>query len=322
MRPVVAAALVLVCARAEAHPLAFGLLELRDGERGRVDVSWRFSGTDLDAGGAWPVLPPHCARIGEPQREGILDGVTGRWRLDCGARGLGGAVVAVRGVEGHGVQVVVRHVGRDGDVSETILDDGTRVWTIPETGDRRGVFARYLALGVEHIATGWDHLAFVLGLCLLVRNRRALVASITAFTAGHSVTLALATLGVLRAPVRVVEAAIAWSIVVVAREAALRDAHDDGTPWAMAALFGLLHGFGFAGALAEVGLARDAIARALVAFNVGVELGQLAFVALALTVAAVALRAGVPEAKGRRALRFFYDDQFHGLSAVYAKLLQ
>ena len=142
----------------------------------------------------------------------------------------------------------------------------------------------------------------------VARAPRRILASVTAFTLGHSATLALAALGVVHAPTRAVEAAIAWSLVVVAREAVVREregAPRAGAPWAVAALFGLLHGFGFAGALAEVGLPRGAIVAALLAFNVGVELGQVAVTAVALLVAAQLARwlSAEQAAKARQAAR-------------------
>jgi hydrogenase/urease accessory protein HupE len=159
------------------------------------------------------------------------------------------------------------------------------------------VVASYAALGVEHILRGVDHLLFVLGLVLLVRGRREILWTITAFTLGHSVTLALATLGVVNAPTRLVEALIAASIVVVALELTRgRDLVDDAArglslllrrPWLVAFTFGLLHGFGFAGALAQIGLPRGEIPLAVLSFNLGIELGQSTFAAAILTLVAL-----------------------------------
>jgi hydrogenase/urease accessory protein HupE len=141
----------------------------------------------------------------------------------------------------------------------------------------------YLALGVEHILAGIDHLLFVFALLLLVKGTNRLIATITAFTIAHSLTLAAATLGWVHVPAPPVEAAIALSIVFLAVEI-IRSQR--GTivltqqfPWIIALIFGLLHGFGFAGALSEVGLPQSAIPVALMCFNIGVEIGQLIFVA-------------------------------------------
>ena len=144
----------------------------------------------------------------------------------------------------------------------------------------------YLALGIEHILLGIDHLLFVLGLLLIVRSKWLLVKTITAFTVAHSITLGLATLGIVHVPQAPIEAVIALSIVFVASELARQHAGQPDLmtryPWIVAFIFGLLHGFGLAGALAEVGLPQAEIPLALLLFNVGVELGQLGFVATAI----------------------------------------
>src|SRR6185295_4271413 len=143
------------------------------------------------------------------------------------------------------------------------------------------VAASYLRLGIEHILTGFDHLLFVLGLCLLIAGRRPLLWTLTAFTAGHSVTLSLAALGFVHVPQAPAEAAIAVTIVILARELARPSTTPRllrRRPWAMAALFGLLHGLGFAGALADIGLPAGDIPLALFSFTVGIEIGQIAFV--------------------------------------------
>lgn len=145
-------------------------------------------------------------------------------------------------------------------------------------------FLRYLALGVEHILGGLDHLLFVVGLTLWTRTATRVLTTLTAFTAAHSLTLALATFKVIHLPGPPVEACIALSIVLLAR-ALLEPDLSHGTPWRFALACGLLHGFGFAGALAAVGLPDDAVLPALAAFNIGVELGQ---VALALVIALLA----------------------------------
>ena len=143
-------------------------------------------------------------------------------------------------------------------------------------------------LGIEHILGGFDHLLFVLGLLLIVRSTRLLIKTITAFTLAHSVTLAMATLGFVHVPQAPVEAVIALSIIFLASELAKQHRGETGlttrAPWIVALTFGLLHGFGFAGALTEVGLPQSDIPLALLFFNVGVEVGQLMFVAGVLCV--------------------------------------
>jgi HupE / UreJ protein len=166
---------------------------------------------------------------------------------------------------------VEEHAVRAGRV-ELRIDAPSAWWTTA---------ARFVALGVEHIFTGPDHLAFLLGLLLATRGLREIARVVTSFTAAHSLTLALAALGVVAPPASAVEPLIAASIVWVAVEnllSARRGAAHPGGRWRLAFAFGLVHGFGFAGALAPLGLERARLAASLVAFNLGVEAGQLAFV--------------------------------------------
>jgi hydrogenase/urease accessory protein HupE len=153
------------------------------------------------------------------------------------------------------------------------------------------VAATYLRLGVEHILLGYDHLLFVLGLILVAASTRQLVMAITAFTAAHSITLAAAVLGVVHVPPKPVEAVIALSIAFVAVEIVRAREGKAGTaaraPWLVAFAFGLLHGFGFAGALSEIGMPEGHIPAALLFFNLGVEAGQLLFVAAVMVSAAL-----------------------------------
>jgi hydrogenase/urease accessory protein HupE len=157
------------------------------------------------------------------------------------------------------------------------------------------VVRTYTLLGIEHILTGFDHLLFVLALILIVRGTRRLLVTITAFTIAHSITLALATLGVVHIPGPPVEATIALSIVFVAAEILRlrqgRESLASRKPWIVAFTFGLLHGLGFAGALAEVGLPQKSIPLALLFFNVGVEIGQLLFISAVFALTAAARRA-------------------------------
>ena len=161
------------------------------------------------------------------------------------------------------------------------------------------VASTYTLLGIEHILLGIDHLLFVLALLMLVPNMRTLVWTITSFTLAHSLTLAAATLGWVNVPQKPVEAVIALSILFVAMEIVHWRQGKPGItrrmPWLVAFTFGLLHGFGFAGALNEIGLPEHAIPPALLFFNVGVELGQLAFIAAVLLAWAVLKRLNWPQ---------------------------
>jgi hydrogenase/urease accessory protein HupE len=199
------------------------------------------------------------------------------------AAGWEGATIGVRGMENGLSDVLVRLERADGSSRTARLTADAPEFAIGAAPRRAEVAVTYTRLGVEHILTGMDHLLFVLALVLLTDRLWRLVRTVTAFTLAHSITLALATLGVVRVPQAPVEATIALSIVFAAAEVVRR--HDGAKrldPWLIAFSFGLLHGFGFAGALREVGLPQGAILPALLFFNVGVEAGQLMFIAVVL----------------------------------------
>ena len=223
---------------------------------------------------------------------------------------LGDAHVDRRRIERPGglVGESIRIVGRAAGVTDVLarverLDGTSQVESLPAgrasfvVERPLGVMATartYLVLGIEHILGGIDHLLFVLSLLLIVRGFKPIALTVTSFTLAHSLTLAGATLGFVSVPGPPIEAAIALSIVFVAAEVVRGLRGEPGltarAPWLVAFAFGLLHGFGFAGALAEVGLPQRAIPVALLTFNVGVELGQLLFVAAVLAVVALCAR--------------------------------
>jgi hydrogenase/urease accessory protein HupE len=209
--------------------------------------------------------------------------------------GLDGKAILFTQLSEVRIDVLARLVRLDGSVQlERILPVHPRFVGKPSPG-RLDVVRTYTILGIEHILSGFDHLLFVLALVLLVPGARRLLLTITAFTVAHSLTLAGATLGWVHVPGPPVEASIALSIAFVASEIVhTRQGRYSVTqryPWVVAFTFGLLHGFGFAGALAEVGLPQSSIPIALLFFNVGVEIGQLMFVGAVLAVIAGGWRA-------------------------------
>lgn len=227
------------------------------------------------------VVVEGCASTGAPTRSDAQTHQAERRRLSCPG-GLAGRTVRATGLAATGVDLMVRV---DGEPA-LVLDPDRPFAVLP--AEPRGASA-WLLLGIEHILLGPDHLLFVLGLMLLVGRRpRLLVGTVTSFTIAHSITLAAAILGWVNAPVRSVEAIIALSVLLLAWELS-RTTDESGLarrqPWVFAFACGLLHGFGFAGALGELGLPEGAVASALFQFNVGVEVGQLAFVAVAALVA-------------------------------------
>lgn len=309
-----AALLVLAwAATAAAHSFEPALLDLRERDAGVFDVVWRPPGKE--SGAVMPGAPPLVPRLPDACRTLADLGAGDEWtafRVDCGSGRLRGTTIAVPGILGSRVDAIVRIGWNDGHAASGVLRPDSEEFVVPEGGEGivglgapwRTVASRYVALGVEHILHGYDHVLFVIGLFLLVASTRALVATVSAFTVAHSLTLAAAVLGLVTVPTAPVEALIAASIVLLAREL-VRPADAAPTltgryPWAVAFGFGLLHGVGFAGALAETGVPADQIPLALVAFNGGVELGQLAIV-VALGVGAALLR---PVTRGRVWLRW------------------
>ena len=245
-----------------------------------------------------PSLPKDAVIVGRPHVERIFGAEIKRWTISTAAKDLGGWEVSVHGLPSTMVDVLVRIAFKNGRVVSRMLrpDAPSFVLTSETAGPAAG---GYLILGVEHILFGIDHLLFVLALVLIVRGARLLVKTITAFTIAHSITLALATLGLAKVPSAPVEAVIALSIVFAASEILRSRRGERGltarAPWLVAGAFGLLHGFGFAGALSQVGLPANDIPLALLFFNLGVEAGQLAFVVVALGVIALLRPVRMPE---------------------------
>jgi hydrogenase/urease accessory protein HupE len=286
-------ALLLVAASVRAHESRPAYLEVNETAPGRYDLLWR---TPVLSGMRLPVallLPADARNVSPPAVRELPDSLIERRLVELDG-GLAGKRIEFAGLQATITDVLVRVQLRDG-VYSTSLVHPSRPWI--EIAPPRGAFGvagAYLRHGIEHILLGYDHLLFVLALILIVRGTRSLVWTITAFTAAHSITLALATLGVVRVPAPPVEATIALSILLLAGEIVRLQRGEPSLtarwPWLVAFAFGLLHGFGFAGALAGIGLPRGDIPLALFTFNVGVELGQLVFIAVVLGLMRLAKR--------------------------------
>ena len=285
--------------RAGAHALSPSLLELEETTGGRVELRFKTpSLVPVGSADLRPELPPSCRPL-EPASAAEKGAATiVHWVVDCGEGGLAGAKIGIAGLAERSTDALVRVRLADGRLIRDVLSGRRPFLVVPEAETVTRVGSRYLVLGIEHILFGLDHLLFVLGLLLLVRGWRALIATITAFTLGHSVTLSLAAMGWVVLPPAPVEIAIAVSILVLAveltrsrgdgRRRGTSETRNFGTtlaPWKLAAAFGLLHGLGFAGALVEVGLPQQEIPLALLSFNLGIEVGQLLFVGAALAAA-------------------------------------
>lgn len=286
-------AALLAASVAAAHPLAPALLELRAGPVDRYEVLWRTSVARVRGVDVVPVLPEAC-RPTTAARTAARGGeaIETTWTVDC-AGGLAGSRVAVSGLDGSGINVVLRIVPRDAPALSAVLDARNASYQVPAQG---GVLVRswsYGMLGIEHLLTGLDHVLFVVGLLFVVRGLTTLVVAVTAFTLGHSLTLAAATLGFVRFDPALTELGIALSLIAVAL-AMLRPRESPHLfsrhPAWLTLGFGLLHGLGFAGALAGVGVPPDDVVPALLAFNLGIEAGQLGIVIAALALGGLARR--------------------------------
>ena len=295
--PAAAVFILALAPAARAHEVRPAYLEIREvgGEVYELALKVPARGDDLRL--ALEVeLPSHCVPVAEPRPRFASDAFLETWSVRCPG-GLAGGAVRLAGLEATMPDALARVARADGAVQVARLTPAAPSFVVEAAPRALDVILTYLRLGVEHILGGFDHLLFVLALLILVRGGRRLVWTITAFTVAHSLTLTLATLGLVSVPVAPVEATIALSIAFVAGEivhgARGRPGVTSRAPWIVAFAFGLLHGLGFASALGEVGLPHGAIPLALACFNVGVELGQLAFVAAAFAVALAVRRAGV-----------------------------
>ncbi|HIP51560.1 MAG TPA: HupE/UreJ family protein [Campylobacterales bacterium] len=220
----------------------------------------------------------------------INDAHITRYDLVC-TKDLKGKVIGLEGLEDSKIDVLLRLEFLDKSSQSVLLNASTNTYQIKEDASSLQIIKTYTWLGVTHILMGFDHLLFVFLLLLIVKNIRLLLWTISAFTLAHSMTIAGATLGFVHLPQQPVEAIIALSIVFLALEIVYKKQGKVGLtfeyPWLIAFIFGLLHGFGFAGALAEIGVPQQAVTLALIFFNVGVELGQLMFVLIIVLVAFV-----------------------------------
>ncbi len=266
-------------------------LELRELGNDKYDVLWKVPalGTNQRLS-AYVQFPAGTENLSESQPFISNDAWVERWQIHHPG-GLVGKTVRIVG-KATGVTDVIARVERlDGSSQVERLEAGAPQFEVRASAGTSEIAWSYTVLGVEHILSGFDHLLFVFALLLVVSGGKRIVATVTAFTVAHSITLVAATLGWVSVPSPPVEAMIALSIVFVAAEVLRGLQGNPGltarAPWIVAFSFGLLHGFGFAGALAETGLPQTAIPVALLMFNVGVEIGQLLFVLAVLILTAI-----------------------------------
>lgn len=294
--------LILLASVSFADEIRPGYLEIRESSQDVYSVLWKVPAKGDRKLGLDAQLPANCKNRSQADTRLINAAYIQRWIVVCDG-GLVGQSISIAGLDSTNTDVLLRLEFNNGISQSVLLTPSNYTFHVPAEATSMQVIGTYTLLGIGHILMGVDHLLFVFALLLIVNGRRKLLWTITAFTLAHSLTLAGATLGILYVPQQPVEAVIALSILFLAMEIVHGMRGHPGAaarwPWLVAFIFGLLHGFGFAGALAEVGLPQQAIPLALVFFNVGVELGQLLFVAVVLSMAWVLHRFKQPKLMDR-----------------------
>lgn len=301
-RWLVALALLLLAAWltpvASAHEVRPAYLRIQQQAETVYDFLWRVPARGEMRLSLYVEMPPGCETRGEVRSYQQNATFIERWVADCPG-GLAGETIRIQGLSATLTDGLVRHERLDGTTQVARVTPSQPQFTVTAAESWQQVATTYGWLGVEHILLGIDHLLFVLALLMIVSGWRKLIATVTAFTVAHSLTLGAATLGWVHMPQAPVEAIIALSILFVAAEIVhWRQGKRSLTrekPWLVAFVFGLLHGFGFAGALTEIGLPEHAIPLALLFFNLGVEVGQLLFIAAVFAAWAVLRRIRWPD---------------------------
>jgi hydrogenase/urease accessory protein HupE len=281
-----------------AHEVRPAYLRIQQSGEQTFETMWRVPAKGELRLGIYLEMPQQCKVQGDilNWKDGATFVEQGTW--SC-AGGLIDSEVVIKGIDTMMTDALARVERLDGTTQIARLTPTSNSFTVTATESWGEVASTYLALGIKHILLGFDHLLFVLALLLLVPTTRMLVWTITSFTLAHSVTLAAATMGWVHMPQKPIEAVIALSILFVAMEIVHWKQGKPGItrrwPWLVAFTFGLLHGFGFAGALTEIGLPDHAIPLALLFFNLGVEAGQLMFIAAVLLLWAALRRMTWPD---------------------------
>lgn len=280
---------LLVCvgfpSGALAHETRPAYLEIKETSPNHYDILWR---TPVNAGMRLPIvlqLPADVKNVRAPAVQELTDSLVERRSIEVPG-GLAGKRIDFVGLQGTITDVLVRVELLDGRESTTIVHPSQSWYEMNATQSRWAVAGAFIVQGIRHISLGADHLLFLFGLLLIVKDRWMLLKTVTAFTVAHSITLAIATLGYANAPVTPLNAAIALSILFLGPEIVRvwrgETSFTIRHPWVVAFAFGLLHGFGFAGALTSAGLPHAELPLALLTFNVGVEIGQVGFILLVL----------------------------------------
>jgi len=274
--------------QASADEIRPALLDIKEQNTGLFAVTWKVPTRGGRVLPITPRLPESLELLGSPSLQDVPGARVERAIYKNNKDSLTGQTIAIEGLPALQTDVLLLVQLKDGNLHSAILRPGSPEFTIPLEASKLKIAADYWRMGTIHILEGVDHLLFVLALLLIVKGFGPLLRAVTAFTVAHSITLALATLGVIHLPPAPTEAIISLSILFLAAEIVHKHNGQIGLtqrwPWLIAFLFGLFHGLGFAGALSEIGVPQVEVPLALLTFNVGVETGQLLFIAAVIGV--------------------------------------
>ena len=284
----------VLLAPATADEIRPALLDIKEQNTGLFTVTWKVPTRGNRVLAITPQLPESLELLGSPTLQDVPGALIEQATYRNTARALTGQTIVINGLSALQTDVLLLVQLQDGTQHSAILRPASPAFTIPLQASKLEIAADYWRLGTIHILEGIDHLLFVLALLLIVSGIKPLLLAVTAFTVAHSITLALATLGMVHMPPKPTEAIIALSIVFLATEIVHKRNGQVGLteryPWLIAFLFGLFHVLGFAGALSEIGVPQHEVPLALFTFNVGVETGQLLFIAAVLGLIALLKR--------------------------------
>ena len=280
-----------------ADEIKLSYLEIKESKTQHYSVLLKLSSKDNKKLPIDVIIPKECSLTLPKTSQLINNTYLDRWQMKC-VNGLADKTLLVKGLKSTNTELLLRLDLLSGNSHSILLTPTRSSYSVSKEDSSWQIVQTYTWLGITHILIGFDHLLFVFALLLIVKSMRRLLWTITAFTLAHSLTMAAATLGIINIPQGPVEAIIALSILFLAMEIIHEKQGKVGLtalyPWIIAFIFGLLHGFGFAGALAEIGLPQQAITLALIFFNIGVELGQLIFVATIVSIVLILQRLTYP----------------------------
>ncbi len=277
--------LLSISIKSWSHEIRPAFLQIIQTTENTYEVFWKVPSIEGAVPKIHPVFPPFYTvdELNSPNQ--FPGSVIYSYKISSN-KPLQGSVLSIEGLNKTLIDALVTITYLDGEKVTLMLQPDKDSTIIPGKSSTYAVIKTYAKLGVEHIVLGIDHLLFVLALIVITKGKWRIIKTITAFTIAHSITLSLAALGYINFPVPPVEAVIALSIVFLAVEMIKnqtgKQTITSKKPWLVAFTFGLLHGFGFAGALANIGLPQQDIPFALAFFNVGVEIGQIAFIIVVL----------------------------------------